>query len=76
MLFHDLIEFLRDHLRNAVMFALFSLLAFYLWWDLKDEGSFVAGVICAGISGQQAYRYYLSQRRHKQGGSKEGNANS
>ena len=76
MLIHDLIEFLRDTLRNAVMFALFSSLAFYVWWDLKDEGSFVAGVICAGISAQQAYRYYLSQRRLKQGGSAKDDANS
>ncbi len=65
MLIHDIAEFLKDKGRNAFMFALFSLLAFYIWWDLDDEGSLVAGVICAGISAQQAYRFYLSKRRQK-----------
>ena len=65
MLVHDVIEFLKDKLRNAVMFTLFSLLAFYVWWDLNDEGSFVAGVVFAGIAVQQAYRWDLERQRQK-----------
>ncbi len=65
MLIDGLVEFLKDKLRNAVMFALFSLLAFYVWWDLKDEGSLVAGVVFAGVSAQQAYRYFLAKQREK-----------
>lgn len=76
MLIDGLVEFLKDRLRNAVMFALFSLLAFYVWWDLKDEGSLVAGVVFAGVSAQQAYRYFLTKQREKPIGSNETDGNS
>ncbi len=71
MLTNALVEFLKDKLLIAVIFALSSLLAFYVWWSVDDEGSLVAGIVFAGISVQQAYRHYLTRQRAEQDDSKE-----
>ena len=55
-------EFFKDKLRIAVMFSLYTLLCLGMWLYLDDEGALVVGVICAGISVQQFYRYYLQTR--------------
>ncbi len=55
-------EFFRDKLRIAVMFCLYSLLCFAMWSYLDDEGALVVGIICAGVSAQQFYRFYLQKR--------------
>jgi hypothetical protein len=62
MLIDMTLEFFKDKLRNAVMFCLFSLLSLGIWLYLDDEGMMVAGILCAGISAQQFYRFYLQRR--------------
>jgi hypothetical protein len=44
------------------MFALFSLLSFSMWLYLDDEGAQVVGILCAGISVHQFYKFYLQKR--------------
>ena len=62
MLIEGLKEFFSDKLRIAVMFALFTLLCLSMWLYLDDEGALVVGILCAGVSAQQFYRYYLQKR--------------
>jgi putative transposase len=63
MLTNALVDFLKDKLLIAVIFAMSSLLAFYVSWSVDDEGSLVAGIVFAGNSIQQAYRHYLIKLR-------------
>lgn len=76
MLTRALIDFLKDKLLVAVVFALGSLLAFYVWWSVSDEGSLVAGIVFAGISVQQAYRHYLTKQRSEHNKSTDRDSNS
>jgi hypothetical protein len=62
MLIEMTLEFFKDKLRNAVMFCLFSLSSLGIWFYLHDEGALVAGILFAGISAQQFYRFYLQRR--------------
>jgi hypothetical protein len=55
-------EFFKDKLRIAVMFALYSLLCFSMWLYLEDEGALVVGILCAGVSAHQFYKFYLQKR--------------
>ncbi len=55
-------EFFKDKLRIAVMFALYSLLCFSMWLYLDDEGALVVGILCAGVSVHQFYKFYLQKR--------------
>jgi hypothetical protein len=45
----------------AVIFGLFSLFSFSMWLYMSDEGFQVAGIMCAGISAHQFYKYYLQK---------------
>lgn len=58
-------EFFKDKLRIAVMFFLYALLCLGMWLYLEDEGALVVGVICAGVSAQQFYRFYLQRLESK-----------
>lgn len=42
----------------TVMFALFSLLCFWVWLDLNDEGARLVGLLCGAIAVHQGYKYY------------------
>ena len=57
-MFDILIAFTKDKLRMTVMFALFSLLCFWVWLDLKDEGARLAGLLFAAIAVHQGYKFY------------------
>ena len=61
---NDLIrDFCRDKLRMAVMTGVYSLFCFAMWLYLNDEGFQVAGILFAGISAHQFYKYYLQRSK-------------
>ena len=63
MLIEMMREFFRNKLRIAVMFCLYSLLCIGMWLYSDDEGALVVGILCAGVSAQQFYRFYLLKAR-------------
>ncbi len=54
--------FFRDKLAVAVVFGLATLMALYVWWLLDDVGALIAGIIFAGVTAQQLYRFFLQRR--------------
>ena len=54
-------EFCRDKLRMAVMSGVYSLFCFAMWLYLNDEGFQVGGILAAGLSAHQFYKYYLQK---------------